>query len=681
YFIALEQLPLTPNGKLDTNALPAPQTGQAEEYAPPRNKIEQKMVDIWASVLGKDKIGIHDNFFGNGGDSIKSIQIMSRMNSAGYKLNMKDLFQYPAISQLTPYVKRLKTGRSPVTKPKGFLYRELGKERLQQLQETYKEVEDIYILSPMQEGMLFHALTDSSASTYFQQTAFSLSGDLDILLVEKSLNQMISRHDVLRTAFVHKDTPRPLQVVLKERAVDFYFQDISHIAPGNEKEAFVREFKANDTKRPFNLSHDILMRVSILKLETSLYEFVWSFHHILMDGWCVGILNNEFFQIYTGNLLGRPHQLPPLKPYRTYIQWLEKQDKEQSAQYWENVLDTFEEPTGISSLKVKNTPGLRADANGVPVDAKNDAGEYDNRSFSFLLDTQKTAALKRMAARNHVTLNIVNQAVWGILLGKYNGKEDVVFGAVVSGRPSGLEGVESMIGLFINTIPVRIRFQDKMKFRQLIQNVQQDALSAEPHHYHPLVAIQSRTHLKQNLLDHLFIFENFPLAQQIEGYGNDNNKGKDNDDPSSLKLTDVTAFSQTNYDLNLMMSGVDRLNIGFNYNSNVVDEAYVKRLTHHFQLVLEQVSANEELAIEDLTLLSPQEKQRLLHEFNGPAREYPEHAPIHQLFAGQVEKTPNAIALLGPSIKNDKSHMFYMSYKELNHRARELAVELRETGT
>ncbi|MCP5052242.1 MAG: hypothetical protein GY940_34055, partial [bacterium] len=296
-------------------------------------------------------------------------------------------------------VTQLKTGQSPVTEPKGFLYRELDKERLQQLQETYKEVEDIYILSPMQEGMLFHALADSSSSTYFQQTAFSLQGDLDIPLVEKSLNQMLRRHDVLRTAFVHQDTPRPLQVVLKERTVDFSFRDISHINSHEEKEAFVREFIANDTKRPFNLSDDILMRVSILKLDASLYEFVWSFHHILMDGWCVGILNNEFFEIYTGNLLGRPHQLPPLKPYRNYIQWLEEQDKEQSAQYWENVLDTFEEPTGISYAKIKpgaqvGVNGTRVGANGAQVgvngvradaenDPKRDAGEYDNQSFSF----------------------------------------------------------------------------------------------------------------------------------------------------------------------------------------------------------------------------------------------------------------------------------------------------------
>ncbi|MCP5047687.1 MAG: hypothetical protein GY940_10980, partial [bacterium] len=371
------------------------------------------------------------------------------------------------------------------------------------------------------------------------------------------------------------------------------------------------------------------------------------------------------------------------------------QDKEQSAQYWENVLDTFEEQTGISYAKVK--PGTRGGANGVRAEARNranrDAGEYGNQSFSFLLDSHKTAALKRMAARNHVTLNVVNQAVWGILLGKYNGKEDVVFGAVVSGRPPGLEGVETMIGLFINTIPVRIRFQDKMKFRQLIQNVQQDAVAAEPHHYHPLAAIQSRTYLKQNLLDHLFIFENYPLAEQIEGYGNDNNKGKNNNDPSSLKLSNVTDFTQTNYDLNLIMAGADQLNIGFNYNSNVVDSNIVRRISGHFRRIVDQVVDNEAIVIDELRMLSDSEKQQLLVEFNDTACEYPMDKSIHGLFEEQVERTHHRIALVGPKLKNtnnkiQKNSKFqipnkdepHFTYRQLNTGAEGLAGQLIDKG-
>ncbi|MCP5049717.1 MAG: non-ribosomal peptide synthetase, partial [bacterium] len=170
---------------------------------------------------------------------------------------------------------------------------------------------------------------------------------LDTGLVEKSLNQLVKRHAVLRTAFVHKDTRRPVQVVLKNRPVDFYYRDISHIGDSGEKEKFVREFKAKDKKRSFDLSKDKLVRASILRLDKATYEFTWSFHHILMDGWCIGILNSEFFAIYTGYLENRPYRLPVLKPYRAYTQWLEKQDKEESGRYWEHYLDGFEEQTGI----------------------------------------------------------------------------------------------------------------------------------------------------------------------------------------------------------------------------------------------------------------------------------------------------------------------------------------------
>ncbi|MDQ1350870.1 MAG: hypothetical protein QG657_1172, partial [Acidobacteriota bacterium] len=424
--------------------------------------------------------------------------------------------------------------------PSDFTYKGLTIERLQQMLDVYPDVEDIYTLSPMQEGMLFHALLDPLSHSYFEQTAFRLRGELDIPLVEKSLNELVKRHDVLRTAFVHKETKRPVQVVLKNRAVDFYYRDIGHIKDSEEKESFVREFKANDKKRSFDLSNDTLARASILRLDKSIYEFIWSFHHILMDGWCIGIINNEFFQVYTAYARGKAHRLPVLKPYRTYIQWLEKQDQEESGQYWENYLGCFEEQTGILPPKIKKG---------------GDQTGYSNKKISFELAGDQTKILNELAARHNVTLSTLTQAIWGILLGKYTGKEDVVFGAVVSGRPSELDGVESMVGLFINTIPVRIRFHGAMKFHNLLQTIQAEAIAGEAYHYHPLADIQSRGSLKQNLIDHLFVFENYPIGEQIEGYGHENNKNAELS--LTFKLTDADVFEQTNYDLNVILAGSD----------------------------------------------------------------------------------------------------------------------------
>jgi bacitracin synthase 3 len=389
-----------------------------------------------------------------------------------------------------------------------------------------------------------------------------------------------------------------------------------------------------------------------------------------MDGWCIGILNTEFFRIYSGYLENRPYRLPVLKPYRTYIQWLEKQDRESSTRYWQNYLDSFAEQTGVPRTKI----------------SKEEIRNI-NAAVSAVLDMEKTARLNKLAGRNHVTLNIVIQTLWGILLGKYNGKEDVVFGAVVSGRPLELEGVESMVGLFINTIPVRIRFEEKMKFYRLLQQVQAEALAGGPYHYNPLAEIQSRTALKQNLIDHIFIFENYPITEQIEGYEREKSLGN----KISLRLANVEIFEQTNYDLNVVLGGSDRLSITFQYNGNVYDGDFVERISKHFRVAVDQVIANQELEVRELTLLSEEEKIQVLYEFNDTEADYPKEKTIHRLFEEQVEKRPDNITVIGLSVgaKNlqflgnanvSSSPIIQLSYWQLHEQSNLLAFLLQEKG-
>ncbi|HLP62490.1 MAG TPA: amino acid adenylation domain-containing protein, partial [Candidatus Deferrimicrobium sp.] len=503
--------------------------------------------------------------------------------------------------------------------PNDFTYKGLSIETIDRLTALYPDLEDLYTLTPMQEGMLFHAVADDASHSYFQQVSYRMLGKLDICLVERSLNELIKRHDILRTAFLYKDIDRPIQLVLRGRPSDFYYEDISKIGTYEAKEAFIKQFKEKDKARSFDLSTGVLMRVAIFRVEEAEYEFTWSHHHILMDGWCVGILNTEFFEIYTGYLENRPYRLPGIKPYRTYIQWLEKQDKEKSARYWENYLDSFEEQVGVPKIGIMKKENERV--------YKNDRVEID-------LDSDKTVLLARLAAENHVTVNTVTQVLWGILLGKYNGKEDVVFGAVVSGRPSGLEGVESMMGLFINTIPVRIRFEEKMKLDRLLQKVQQEALAGEPYHYHPLAEIQSGTALKQNLIDHIMVFENYPIAEQIEGYGREENKRNE----LRLQLTNADAFAQTNYDFNVILAGTDRLRIILRYNGNVYDGDYVKRIGHHFMLILDQALAEPSRRISTIEIISETTRKELLHHFNENLHEEFEILPVQLSLADVLRK-------------------------------------------
>ncbi|HLP60569.1 MAG TPA: condensation domain-containing protein, partial [Candidatus Deferrimicrobium sp.] len=547
--------------------------------------------------------------------------------------------------------------------PVDFTYKGLSFARIDRLMMEYPELEDIYTLSPMQEGMLFHALVDDSSS-YFEQISYRLQGELDISLVKKSLHELFKRHDILRTVFVNRDIERPVQVVLKSRAVDLYYDDIRKITEPGKKENFIKKFKAKDKKRLFDLSNDVLLRISILRTAESEYEFTWSFHHILMDGWCIGILNNEFFEIYNSYFENRPYELPAVKPYRDYIQWLEKLDKEESRRYWQNYFDSYEGQTGLPIPITKAPKGKNV---------------YKNDTVSVVLDKEKTARLHKRGAECQVTLNTLIQALWGILLGKYNGREDVVFGAVVSGRPAELAGVESMIGLFINTIPVRVRFEGKMKLDELFRQIQQEALAGELYHYHSLAEIQSQIVLRQNLVDHILVFENYPVAEQIEGYGGEKKKNNQ----TSFKLTDIDVFEQTNYNFNVLISGSEQLNISFKYNGNVYGKDFVKRIAGHFMFAIDQASENHESEIRDFTFLPEKEKHRLLYKLNNIAVDYPRGKTIHELFAEQAEKSPDRIAITGPvqPVQPDQHvQPFNLTYRRLNEQSDRLASELIKKG-
>ena len=551
--------------------------------------------------------------------------------------------------------------------PTDYTYKGLSIEIVDQLNRQYP-IEDIYTLSPMQEGMFFHALYDDASVSYFEQTSYRLHGELDMELVEKSLNELIKRHDILRTAFVYDAADRPLQVVLKERSIDFYYRDMKEMAGVEDKEAFLEKFKENDKKRFFDLANDVLMRISVLQVNPSEYEIIWSFHHILMDGWCVGILNKEFFEIYNSFLANRPFQLPPVKPYRTYIQWLEKQDMETSKTYWKEYLDAYEEVAALPKMNLRG----------------NEEREYKNESVLFMLEREKTRHLNQIAGKNHVTMNIITWAVWGIILGKYNGKNDVVFGAVVSGRPFELEGVESMIGLFINTIPVRIRFGDKTKFNELLHRIQEEAITSEPYHYHLLADIQAEHILKQNLIDHILVFENYPIAEQIEGYEDDRSKSESNNGVA-LRLSNVDVFEQTNYDFNAVIVAEDQLVIRFDYNANVYNRNFVERVTNHVERLLNQVIDNEALEIGELTLLSGEEKSQVLVDFNDTQAAYPRDKTIHRLFEEQAAKTPDSIALMGMvqaagSMEYEWPRELSLTYRQLNRDANQLAHLLKARG-
>jgi bacitracin synthase 3 len=610
----------------------------------------------------------------------KKLNLGVTFNRKQYKKETIEMLLSCYQTELTRLIFYCSSRKEKEYTPSDLTYKKLAIDTLDCLSSQYK-IEDIYTLTPMQEGMLFHSIYDKNTTAYFEQTSYRLRGDLDVEAVRKSFNELFKRYGILRTAFIYegKGIDCPLQLVLKHREVEFFYDDLRWLDKEytrDQRERLIKEFIENDRHRGFDLAKDVLMRLAVLRWDDAGYEFVWSHHHILMDGWCTGILIKEFFEIYNSYLQNRPYKLSAVKPFRAYIQWLEKKDKDESQQYWGKYLQGYEQLAEIPKINLhghyrcqQGEPGQRGQGHC-----------YKNERFAFHLEKEETLRLKELAWKNNVTLNTVIQGIWGILLAKYNDRQDVVFGAVVSGRPSEIEGVETMVGLFINTIPVRISNNEKIPFNQLLHRVQQDGIDSELHHYYPLPEIQSAHPLKQNLLDHILIFENYPIIEQI--YGAVLNGG-DNKKKPLWEISHVRRFEQTNYDFNLVIGPGEQLVIIFQYNQNTYDSGFIRQMAGHFKCVLRQVLGPTVPRVDEINFLTEDEQKQLLWEFNHIGPNYFPQKAVSQLFEEQAAKGPGGIAVIEADSRSNpanREEYILISYRSLNEKANQLAKWLKEKG-
>ncbi|MBF0525897.1 MAG: AMP-binding protein, partial [Deltaproteobacteria bacterium] len=500
-----------------------------------------------------------------------------------------------------------------------------------------ENVQDIYPLSLMQEGILFHSLYDRTSQAYFQQVSYRISGHLDIGLFEAGWNELLRRHDTLRTAFVYEQTPQPLQVVLKERSVEFTYRDLRPLHPDRQT-AFLKDYQEKDRQRPFHMTNDPLIRVAVLQMEDQRFEIIWSFHHILMDGWCSGIVHEELLTIYQALTRRAKPDLPPVTSFSHYIRWIEKTDKEAARTYWQNYLAGYDHLATIPKEA-----------------ASNSAQGYLPARLRVKFDARLTSQLNELAGRAQVTINTLVQSLWGLLLSRYNGVDDVVFGVIVSGRPPDIPGIDRMIGLFINTIPLRITLTATDTLTDLLRRVSREAISSGPNHYHSLAEIQANHHLKQGLFDHLMIFENYPLESVKMPL-------------SGLTISQVEVFEQTNYDFLIAVSPDRELGFEFNYNGRVYSPDQIKRLAGHLEQLARSAASAPNTPVNRLKMLTNEEKHRLIVDFNQTEAAYPSDKTITDLFEAQAALTPDQPALIFEDAQ--------MSYGELNERANYLAQYL-----
>ncbi|MBA4602106.1 non-ribosomal peptide synthetase [Thermoactinomyces mirandus] len=610
--------------------------GQFEEEGLGSNEIP---TGDWFSPLTPEPHALAFNSMVTGG----RLKIRVGYNTRMFKRQTVESVARSFIKHLAECIEHCLEKENTTYTPSDFNTKDLSMAELEHIYSVLPadRIQDIYSLSSLQKGILFHAI--QTRIQYFEQFYIDLDGAVDFAAFKQSLEKLVQKHDVLRTVFMFQNLAQPVQVVLKKVEVPILYEDLSSLSE-TKQQAFLQKFKREDRKKGFPALHEPLLRFALFKLADDRFHFVWSFHHILFDGWCISLLLEDWLSMYQALLQGTSMQLERVTPYREYIRWLEEQDHEEAKAFWKDYLRGYEQTASVLNRGIRKKTDY----------------ELEKKETDFILPQKLTERLTSLAQQYHVTPSTFFQTIWGILLQKYNDTDDVVFGTVVSGRPSELPQVEKMVGLFINTVPIRIRSKEYDTFATLLQRVQHEILEAEKVHYASLAEIQSGTPLFNKLFDHIMAFENYPL---------DLNRFKNRKEEPGFSISGLDAFEQDSYGVGLIVYPGDEWLVKLKYDTEIYTEYQMKQVIDHLQTLMEQILANPETPVHQLEIIPHEEKQRLLVDFNCTKADYARNVAIHQLFEKQVEKTPQNIAL----VYKEKE----WTYKELNTRANQLARILR----
>jgi amino acid adenylation domain-containing protein len=437
-------------------------------------------------------------------------------------------------------------------------------------------------------------------------------------------------------------------VVLKEGIIDFRVEDIQY-KDQNEQQAYIIALREADKDEGFDLSAGPLVRLIIVKISENRFYRIWSNHHLNLDGWSTNALLYEFDVLYKSIIGKQPSTIPDLEPYSQFIDWLDSIDFKKSRSYWNHYLADYESRTTLPFNKENLT----------------EQTGYILKDYEFWLSEELSNNLNAIAIKEKITLNTILQSAWGILLSRYNNTQDVVFGSVVSGRPSELKGIQEMIGIFINTIPQRIRYTDQTTFSELLQLTQKSFIEGEPHHHLNLAEIQHQSDLGMNLIEHLVVFENYPRFERQQSNKNFNAKNIKLQSELIVEANSAFWFEQMHYDFTLIIIPSDKLFFRIKYNENKYSEGFIKRLEGQWKQLLGEITKNTKSTVTAYEILTQEEKIYLLDTLNDTKAEYPKDKTIVDLFEDQVKLNPENIAV--------RFNNNLLTYRELNEKSNQLA--------
>ncbi len=535
-------------------------------------------------------------------------------------------------------------------------------------------IEAIYPLSPMQQGMLFHSLEAPSSGVYVEQFSCELLGQINRSAFESAWQILVDRHPALRTAFVWERVSEPLQVVVRQtnihlRYVDWATETTDQVA--RQLDELLVLDRAND----FLLSSAPLMRLVLIRLREDRYQFVWTHHHMLLDGWSLALVISEALSVYEHLDHGLTPPLFPPSHYQEYIRWLQKQDLQAAERFWRGALKGFSTPT----LLVQGNTGA-----GKP--RPDDAAGAAYR----LLPALASDLLRGVASGHELTLNTLFLGAWSILLSRHTGSDDILFGTTVSGRPPSIAGVESMVGLFINTLPLRVQVEADTDLVTWLRGLQLQLAELREYEYSPLALVQSWSEVPRrvSLFDSLLVFENYPSNLPLDRNRN-------------LKLGNVQVHERTNYPVTVVVVPGSEIKVEIAFDGQGITRAGADRLLDHLISLLDEMAHAPTRNVSALTLL-PDDEARLVRDvfphgrlpetlpqpnITAAAHIVPEGALLHELFLAQVARTPEAVALIWPGDEvpsttdaTSSDPPATLTYRDLQASAQRLAHALSANG-
>jgi amino acid adenylation domain-containing protein len=503
-------------------------------------------------------------------------------------------------------------------------------------------IESRYELSPMQQGMLFHSLYAPQSGLYIQQLCCGLHEELCVPDFVRAWQRVVERQAILRTGFHWDGTGVPFQEV--HRRVEIRFQQHDWRAlKKNEQQKRLRTYLEDDRKQGFVISEAPLMRFTLIRLADSDYQLIWTSHHALLDGRSRLILLGEVFQFYQAFRANRDLELESPRPYRDFIYWRQNQDLASAETFWRNELKGFTAATPLAG------PHISARA----------FDEEETGERTIRLSQKVTSSLLSFARRHELTFNTLLQGAWAVLLSRYSGEPDVLFGTTRAGRRTALEGAESMVGLFINTVPFRVQAPGGATVLAWLKELRRRQISLREHEHTPLLKIREWAEVPRQLplFESIAVFENYQLTSAL--------KAQTGDAPEM----DFQLWERSNYPLALLGYGGTRIILKIAYQCSRFDDPTIKRMLEQLRTLLLGFIAHGDRPLREVPLLTEEQRQIELHEWNDTQTFFSPRAPVHELFAAQARRNPEAIAVVSEGKQ--------LSYRELNARANRLARRLR----